>query len=209
MAEGMELNKTDVHKPYNVLHVTSPLRVGGMGLHPMFWAHRARFVTMMQNTLRARPNTMGCDLSRELPSRAVPIRNYLAILTQLGACTALHVELPPRPAGGPNLLDNESSDDGILPSARKEQAGDALHTRHYVAPHRYHEDPSTGTMPAGYHPTTIAGIKCYSNLKQPDGTSLYSDGSLQVVETAGSEYQAAGAAVTKGPLRILARVVGP
>ena len=36
--------------------------------------------------------------------------------------------------------------------------------------------------------------------------SVYSDGSLQTVEITGSEYQAAGAAVTKGPLRILARV---
>ena len=66
-----------------------------------------------------------------------------------------------------------------------------------------------GTVRAGYHPTTIAGIKCYSNLKQLDGTSLYFDGSLQMVEIAGSEYRAVGAAVTKGPWRILARVVGP
>ena len=36
--------------------------------------------------------------------------------------------------------------------------------------------------------------------------SLYSDGSLQTVEITGSGYQAAGAAVTKGPLHILARV---
>ena len=87
--------------------------------------------------------------------------------------------------------------------------GDALHTRHYVAPHRYHEDPSAGTVPAGYHPVNIAGIACYSNKQPPTGTSLYSDGSLQTVQIAGSEYQAAGAAVTKGPLRILARVAGP
>ena len=39
--------------------------------------------------------------------------------------------------------------------------------------------------------------------------SLYSDGSLQTVEITGSEYQAAGAVVTKGPQRIVARVVGP
>ena len=37
---------------------------------------------------------------------------------------------------------------------------------------------------------------------------MYSDGSLQTVEIAGSEYQATGASVTKGPLPILARVVG-
>ena len=97
----------------------------------------------------------------------------------------------------------------FLLSARKEQVGDALHTRHYIAPHRYHEDPSAGTVPAGYRPVTIAGIPCYSNQQPPTGTSLYSDGSLQTVQIAGSEYQAAGAAVTKGPLRILARVVGP
>ena len=42
----------------------------------------------------------------------MPISNYLAVLTQLGARTAVLVELPPRPAGGPNLLDSESSNDG-------------------------------------------------------------------------------------------------
>ena len=114
MAEGMELNKVDVHKSYNVLHVTSPHRLGGMGLHQLFWAHRARFTTMVQNTLRSRPGSIGCDLSKDLPSRAVPIRNYLAILTQLGPRTVLHIALPPRPAGGPNLIDSESSDDGVL-----------------------------------------------------------------------------------------------
>ena len=62
-------------------------------------------------------------------------------------------------------------------------------------------------MPAGYRPVTIAGIPCYSN--PPTGTSLYSDSSLQTVEIAGLEYQAAGTAVAKGPLRILARMVGP
>ena len=64
-------------------------------------------------------------------------------------------------------------------------------------------------MHAGYHLVTIAGIPCYSNQQPLAGTSLYSDGSLQTVEIAGSEYQAVGAAVTKGPLHILARVVDP
>ena len=36
--------------------------------------------------------------------------------------------------------------------------------------------------------------------------SLYSDGSLQTVGITGSRYQDTGAAVTKGPLHILARV---
>ena len=64
-------------------------------------------------------------------------------------------------------------------------------------------------MPPGYCPVTIAGIPWYSNQQPPTGTSLYSDGSLQIVEIAGLEYQAAGAAVTTGPLHILARVAGP
>ena len=112
MAEGMELNNIDIHKLYNVLHITSPHRLGGMGLHQLFQAHKAHFITMVQNTLRSHPGSTGCDLSKELPPRAVPIRNYLAILTQLGARTALHVVIPPRPAGGPNLTDGESSNDG-------------------------------------------------------------------------------------------------
>ena len=209
MAEGMELNMVDVHKSYQVLHVTCPHRPGGMGLHQLFSVHRARFTTMLQNTLRSRPGSIGCELTKELPSRAVPIRNYLAILTQLGARTALHIALAPRAAGGPNLIDSESSNDGVLLSARKEQVGEALHMRPYIAPHRYHEDLSAGTVPAGFGPVTIAGIPCYSNQQPPTGTSLYSDGSLQTVEIAGSEYQAAGATVTKGPLRFLARVAGP
>ena len=102
MVEGMELNKVDIHKSYNVLHVTSPHRLGGMGLHQLFWAHRARFTTMVQNTLRSRLGSIGCDLSKELPSQEVPIRNYLAILTQLGARTALHIALPPRQGGQPH-----------------------------------------------------------------------------------------------------------
>ena len=53
------------------------------------------------DTCKARKKRPTCDLSKELPSRAVPIRNDLAILTQLGARTALHIALPPRPAGGP------------------------------------------------------------------------------------------------------------
>ena len=69
--------------------------------------------------------------------------------------------------------------------------------------------PWVGIVPARYHHVTIAGIPCYSNQKQPKGPNLDSDGSLQTVEIAGSKYQAAGAAVTKGPLRILAQIVGP
>ena len=87
--------------------------------------------------------------------------------------------------------------------------GDALHARHYIAPHRYHEDRSTGTVPAGYRPVTIARVPCYSNQQPPTGMSLYSDGSHQTVEIAGSEYQAPGTAVSKGPLGILAWPAGP
>ena len=96
MAVGMELNKVDVHKSHNVLHVSSSHRLGGMGLHQLFSAHRAWFITMLPNMLRSRPRSIGCDLSKELPSRAVPIRNYLAILMELGARTALHIALPLR-----------------------------------------------------------------------------------------------------------------
>ena len=113
---------------------------------------------MVQNTLRSRPGSIGCDLNKELPSPAVPICNYLAILAQLGARTALHIALPPRRAGARGLIDSESSHDGVLLSAYKEQVGDALHTRHHIAPHRYHEDPLAGKVPRD---TTLSPSQAY------------------------------------------------
>ena len=80
MAEGMELNKVDVHKSYNVLHVTSPHRLGGMGLHQLFYAHKAHLTTMVQTMLRSPLGSIGCDLSKEPPCRTLAIRNYLATL---------------------------------------------------------------------------------------------------------------------------------
>ena len=49
---------------------------------------------------------------------------------------------------------------------------------------------------------------CLVGLCNEGGSSsiAYFDSSLQTVEITGSEYQAAGAAVTKGHLRILAQV---
>ena len=118
---------------------------------------------MVQNTLRSRLGSNGCDLSKKLPSRAVPICNYLAILTQLGARTALHIALRPRPAEGCNLIDSESFDDSVLLSTRKEEPDDALHAHHYIAPHRCHEGPLARTVLAGYRHVTTAAIPCYSN----------------------------------------------
>ena len=68
IVEGMELSKVDVHKSYTVLHVTSPQPLDGMGLHLLFRAHRARFTTLVQNTLNLRPGSIGSDLSEKLPS---------------------------------------------------------------------------------------------------------------------------------------------
>ena len=131
-----------------------------MGLCQMFWAHGARFVTLTQTTLRAKPNMLMHNPQRTLLARAVHIRNYQSILSELGACTALHVELPQRPPRGPNLIDSESSKDGIMHKAREEQVGNLLHTRHYIDPCQNCKDPSAGAIPPGYEPTTIAGIPC-------------------------------------------------
>ena len=65
---------------------------------------------------------------RAMLAKAVPIHGYLSILTQLGARTALHVDLPQRPCGGPNLIDSESSNDGIKLWARKEEVDNLSHT---------------------------------------------------------------------------------
>ena len=68
MAEGMELNKVDVHKSCNILHATSPHHLGRIGLHQLMWAQSACFTTMVQNTLHSRHGSIGCPPSKELPS---------------------------------------------------------------------------------------------------------------------------------------------
>ena len=107
-----------------VLHVPAPLREGGLGLHQMFWSHCAQFVTMMQSTLRAKHSSPVHNVNNVLPSHATPIHNYPSILNQLGARTTLHIASPERPAGGPELFDSESSDDGAMLHARTPQVGD-------------------------------------------------------------------------------------
>ena len=98
-----------------------------------------------------------------------------------------------RPTTVEEVLDYDTDEDDM------DMADDESWKRPPVQPTGVAPNPSTAHV----------GIPCYSNEQPPTGTSLYSDGSLQTVEIAGSVYQAAGAAVTKGPLRILAQVAGP
>jgi hypothetical protein len=43
-----------------------------------------------------------------------PVRDYVAVLKQLGASTPVTLQQRVVPRGGPELLDEESSDDGRL-----------------------------------------------------------------------------------------------
>ena len=70
-----------------------------MGLHHMFWAHRAHFVTVMQATLCAKPHMLLHDLQSTPQAKALPIHNYSSILKPLGARTALLVDLRAEPNG--------------------------------------------------------------------------------------------------------------
>ena len=79
-------------------------------------------------------------ISNRSPAKAVPIRNYLSILNQLSARTTLHVELPQRPAGRPNLIDSESSNDGVMLTACEEKLGNPVHAKHYIDPYWYHDN---------------------------------------------------------------------
>ena len=92
-----------------------------------------------------------------LLAKAVRICNYRSILSQLGAHTALHVDLSQRPCGGPNLIDSESSNDGIM----SEHARSKWATRHTLDTASIRA--STTKTPPRYEPTTIEGIPCYSN----------------------------------------------
>ena len=75
--EGRSAKKKDSYNSHCVLHLTPPLRTGGMGLHQIFCAHRRRFAMLMHTTLRVKPHMLPHNFERALPAKVVPIRNYM------------------------------------------------------------------------------------------------------------------------------------
>ena len=97
---------------HNATHITDPVNEGGLGLHQIYWTYRSRYISLIQSALRSPqqspPRTGG------LPSVPIYGTHYVALLKQLGASTCVNLQQRVVPRGGPQLLDEESSDDRRL-----------------------------------------------------------------------------------------------
>ena len=194
-------------KIHNTSHVTVPKKVQGMGLHQVFWAYRARYITVMQDILR-RPNVVRRMGELPVPHNITTLRNYVHTLQQLRAYTTVTItQKQAQPREGSGLFDEESDDDANFWKAKERVVGREEYARRYVCPNATQHTPEDGQVPPSFVPCTINGIPCYHNQKQREGTAWDSDGSkLRDHQTRAPR---AGAATSCGRLHIMSRVTGP
>ena len=169
-AKGMD-------KIHNTTHTTSPKGARGMGLHQVFWAYRARYITVMQDILRG-PNLTQHMSKNPVPRNVTTLCNYVHAIQQLRAYTTVTTShQQTRPCGGPSVLDEESEDDALFWKTKEKVVGREEYTRKYVCPDATQPTPEEGQIPPGFVPCAINGIPCYHNQKQRNGTAWHSDGS--------------------------------
>ena len=170
------LSAKGMDKIHNTTHTTSPKGGGGMGLHQVFWAYRARYITVMQDILRG-PNLTRHMSQNPVPHNVTTLCNYVHAIQQLRAYTTVTTShQQTRPCGGLSLLDEESEDSTLF-SKTKGVVGREEYTRKYVCPDATQPTPEERQIPPGFVPCTINGVPCYHNQKQRKGTAWYSDGS--------------------------------
>ena len=207
VGKGFVLAAKGMDKVHNTSHVTAPKNVGGMGLHQVFWAYRARYIIVMQDILR-RPNMIRRMGQMPVPYNVATLRNYVHALQQLGAYTTVTItQQQAQTRGGTGLYDEESDDDVLSWKAKERVVGREEYTHRYVCPNATQRTPEDGQVPPGFVPCMINGIQCYHNQKARGGTAWHSDGSKLRDPQTGAPR--AGAAATCGPLQIISRVTGP
>ena len=76
VSKNFVLSAKGMDKIHNTTHTTSPKGAGGMGLHQVFCAYRARYITVMQDILR-RPNLTRHMSQNPVPPNITTLRNYV------------------------------------------------------------------------------------------------------------------------------------
>ena len=77
---------------HNVTHITDPVNEGGLGLHQIYWTYRSHYISLLQCALRS-PHSPLRELAAFPVSQSMaPIRDYVALLKQLGASTPVTLQ---------------------------------------------------------------------------------------------------------------------
>ena len=115
-----------------------------------------------------------------------------------------------RPVGGPELIDEEDSDNGRILALQQSPVAQTMENYRYIDHSKACDDEDEeGTVPMGYTSTIIDGVHAFTNGCAKQGIAWYSDGSKLEVDTGNGLRQRAGTAVTCGPLRVIAWTQGP
>ena len=103
-----------MEKVRNIMHLISPKSAGGLGLHQVFWAFRARYIMVIQDMLRT-PSTIRQMSQVPIPHNVATLRNYVHAIQQPRAYAIVTMSQHwVQARGGPGLFDEESSDDALL-----------------------------------------------------------------------------------------------
>ena len=105
IAKGLEHNKENIYKAHNATHINSPVKYGGLGLRQIYWAYRTRHVTLVQGLLRKPTGRLSRLVAQPIECMMTPLRDYIAVTSQIGGNTTLVLAPRRRPPTSANLID--------------------------------------------------------------------------------------------------------
>ena len=193
-----------VERRHHVLHLTDPVHRGGTELHQMYWAFRCRYISLMQTVLRNRDHRVRVIAQRPVDRKMAPIWDYVTMLRQLGARTSIGLHDYQAPRGGPNLFNDESSNNGLQLCSQQPEVRDESLSQKYVASQCTKSIPAVGEVPPGFTKCVIVGHEAYTNNKARSGNEWHSDGSKLISHTDHGDYSSAGCSLTCGLLIVIA-----
>ena len=190
----------------------TPPKKGGMGVGHLYRAYRRKYMTSMQQAMRAHPELFPFPLDAPVSRTQTPILTYVALLQSMGAMPGVSLQPVWRRPGGPNLYDSEDIEDGRLLAAQQPTVGQLDVARKYHSYSPATTVPDYGDVPEGYTKTQVSGLEVYTQGLPPSDGEWHRDGSKLVVQPVYADSHGgprAGMAITCGRFCLIARVHGP
>ena len=157
--------RTSCSCPPRVTHINSPVKYGGLGLPPIYWAYRTRYATLVQGLLRKPTGRLSKLVAQPIEHMMTPLRDYVTFLSQIGGNTTLVLAPRKRPPTSANLIDEQTSGDEEWITQQEVAVGLPEVARRYIPRCSANDDPTDGEVPPGFTPVEVAGIKYYTNGK--------------------------------------------
>ena len=88
-------------------------------MRQIYWAYRRKYVTSMQQAMRAHRDLYPFPLATPVPHTQTPMLTYVALLQSMGAMPGVSLQPMQRRLGGPNLYDSEDTEGGRLLAAQQ------------------------------------------------------------------------------------------